>query len=137
MSAMPNSALDGWKERQLAGFFQLVGPLWTRKEGDSWGYAFLAQEKHANPAGMVHGGMLTTLLDHALSALAWEANARKPCVTVALDVHFLQPARPGDFIEARGRILRQTSSLVFLQGGLSVQERDIAAASAILKIRSP
>jgi acyl-coenzyme A thioesterase PaaI-like protein len=79
--------------------------------------------------------MLTTLLDHALSAIAWEANERKPCVTVQFDVQFVAPAHPGDFIEARGRVVRQSSSLVFLQGGPTVRSAEIATASAILKIR--
>jgi uncharacterized protein (TIGR00369 family) len=137
MTAMADPALDGWKARTLPGFFGLVGPLWTKKEGDTWAYAFLAEEKHTNPAGIVHGGMLTTLLDHALSVIAWEANDRKPCITVALDVQFLAPARPGDLVAARGRIVRQTSSLAFMQGSLTVQGEEIATASAILKIASP
>ncbi len=79
--------------------------------------------------------MLTTLLDHTLSVIAWEANERKPCITVALDVHFLAAARAGDLVVARGRIVRQTASLVFTQGTLRVGPQDIATASAILKIR--
>ena len=35
---MADPALEGWKPRTLPGFFDLVGPLWTRKEGDSWAY---------------------------------------------------------------------------------------------------
>lgn len=131
---MDDPARNGWKARDLPGFLGLVGPLWTRKEGDAWAYGFLAEGRHANPAGLVHGGMLSTLLDHSLSAIAWEANARKACLTVALDVQFLGPARPGEFVEARGHIVRQTASLVFLQGSLRVHERPVAAASAILKI---
>ena len=132
---MSDPALAGWKPHTLSGFFKLVGPLWTKKEGDSWAYGFVAEERHTNPAGIVHGGMLTTLLDHALSAIAWEANERKPCITVALDVHFLAPARPGDLVTARGRIVRQTSSLIFMQGSLTVERHEIATACAILKIR--
>lgn len=132
---MADPALDGWKARTLPGFFGLVGPMWTKKEGDAWAYAFLAEEKHTNPAGIVHGGMLTTLIDHALSVIAWDANDRKPCVTVALDMQFLAPARPGDLVVARGRIVRQTSSLAFMQGSLTVQGEEIATASAILKIK--
>ena len=78
--------------------------------------------------------MLSTLLDHALSIIAWEANERKPCITVALDVQFLAAARPGDFVVARGRIVRQTASLVFAQGSLTVDAQQIATASAILKV---
>lgn len=134
---MDDLAQHGWKRRDLPGFAGLTGPLWTKKENDAWVFAVLAEGKHVNPAGIVHGGMLTTLLDHSLSVLAWEANARVPCVTVALDVQFLAPARPGDLVEARGRISRQTSSLVFAQGALTVGGSEIATASAIMKVLSP
>ena len=133
---MDDQARSGWKARELPGFFGQIGPLWTRKEPEAWAYGVLAEDRHTNPAGIVHGGLLATLLDHALSAIAWEANARKACITVALDAHFLAPARPGEFIEARGRIVRQSSSLVFMQGSLTVQDRIVATASAILKIAS-
>ena len=132
---MDDPALEGWKPRTLPGFFGMVGPLWTKKEAEGWAYAFLAEERHTNPAGLVHGGMLCTLLDHALSAIAWEANERKPCVTVALDVQYLAPARAGDFVVARGRIVRQASTLVFLQGALTLGEETIATASGIAKVK--
>jgi uncharacterized protein (TIGR00369 family) len=135
MTAVADPALEGWKPRTLPGFLDLVGPLWTKKEGDSWAYGIVAEDKHINPAGIVHGGMLATLLDHALSAIAWEANDRKPCITIALDVHFLAPARPGQFVAARGRIVRQASSLVFMQGNLTVDGDEIATACAILKLK--
>ena len=132
---MADPTLEGRKARELPGFFGIVGPLWTRMEGDTWAYAVLAEDNHTNPVGIVHGGMLTTLLDHTLSVIAWEANERKPCITVALDVHFLAAARPGDLVVARGRIVRQTATLAFTQGTLSVVQQEIATASAILKIR--
>jgi uncharacterized protein (TIGR00369 family) len=134
---MPDPADEGWKPRTLPGFIGLVGPLWTKKEGTSWNYGIVADERHTNPAGIVHGGMLTTLLDHALSTIAWEANERRPCMTVALDVYFLAAARPGDLVAAGGRIVRQTASLIFMQGKLSVAGDEIATASAILKTVPP
>lgn len=126
-------AAHGWKARMLGGFIGAAGPLWTRREAEGWAYAIHAEDKHTNPAGIVHGGVLTTLLDHALSTVAWEANDRKACVTVTLDVQFFSSSRPGDLIEARGYVVRQTSSLVFMRGTLSVSDREIATASAVMK----
>ncbi len=127
-------SLSGWKPRSLEGFFGLVGPLWTRKEEGAWAYGFVAEKKHTNRAGTVHGGMLATLIDHALSAIAWEANDRRPCVTVQLDVQFVAAVQPGRLVEARGRTVRRTSRLVFMQGSLTVEGEEVATASAVLKI---
>ncbi|MNK19256.1 Thioesterase superfamily protein [compost metagenome] len=125
---------DGWRQKSLPGFAGLIGPLWARKEADGWAYGLLATEEHLNPAGVVHGGLLTALLDHSLSAIAWEALARRACVTVQLDTHFLAAARAGQFLEARGRMVRATSSLVFMQGELSVDGSIVATGVALLKV---
>ena len=135
MSLAADPAREGWTPRTLPGFAGLVGPLWTRREGDGWAYAILVEDRHSNPAGLAHGGLVSTLADHALSVVAWEANARRPCITVALDVRFLAPARPGDLLVARGRVVRQTGSLAFLDGRVSVGDADIATATAIMSIR--
>ena len=74
------------------------------------------------------------LPDHALSAIAWEASERKPCVTLQLDVQFFAAVHPGQFVAARGRVVRKTGSLVFMRGSLLVEGAEVAAASMILKV---
>ncbi|MEO8279404.1 MAG: PaaI family thioesterase [Ideonella sp.] len=138
MEAIPQDlsepTANGWRQRALPGFAGLIGPLWTRKEGDQWAYGLLATAEHLNPAGVVHGGLLTSLVDHAVSAIAWQAIGRRACVTVQLDTQFLSAARAGQFLEARGRVVRATSSLVFMQGSISVGDAEIVSASALMKI---
>jgi uncharacterized protein (TIGR00369 family) len=142
-------AAEGWRCKTLPGFAGLIGPLWVRKEGarkegalkegvrneaQAWAYGLLATADHLNPAGVVHGGLLTALLDHGLSAIAWQALDRRACVTVQLDTHFLAPARAGQFLEVRGQLLRATSSLVFMRGELSVAGNVVATGAAVLKV---
>ncbi|WP_447991710.1 PaaI family thioesterase [Achromobacter spanius] len=127
-------AAEGWRCKALPGFAGLIGPLWVRKEAQAWAYGLLATADHLNPAGVVHGGLLTALLDHGLSAIAWQALDRRPCVTVQLDTHFLAPARAGQFLEVRGQLLRATSSLVFMRGELSVAGNVVATGAAVLKV---
>ncbi|NMK45132.1 PaaI family thioesterase [Achromobacter sp. Bel] len=128
---------EGWRQKSLQGFAGLIGPLWARKEGDGWAYGLLAGAAHLNPAGVVHGGLLTALLDHGLSAIAWEAMARRACVTVQLDTHFLMAARAGQFLEVRGRVLRATSCLVFMEGDVGVAGAAVATGVAVLKVIGP
>lgn len=125
--------LLGWKARSAPGLMNFIGPLWTRQENDSWGYGLLLEEHHCNPAGIVHGGIITTLADHALSTLAWEASGRQPCITIQLGTHFLLPVQPGTFLEARGCIVQQGRSLFFMEGRLSVEDRDVALVNGVWK----
>ena len=123
----------GWKSRSVPGLIDLIGPLWTRREDDSWGYGLLLDESHCNGVGMVHGGIATVLADHSLSALAWEAAGRHPCITIHLDTHFLAPIRPGSFLEARGSVVQLGRSLLFLEGKLSVGDHVVSMASGVWK----
>ena len=124
----------GWKQRTLGGFIDTAGPLWTRKEGAGFAYGILVEERHLNPGAIVHGGMLGTLMDHAISTVAWEAAGRQRCVTLQLDTHFLAPARTGDFVEARGAVMHRTNSTLFMQGHLSVAGQPVASAQAIMRV---
>jgi uncharacterized protein (TIGR00369 family) len=133
MDAVDPSA-SGWKPRMLNGFVGTIGPLWTRKESEGWAYAFVSTSQHTNPAGIVHGGFLMTLIDHALSAIAWEDAGRRACVTIQIDVKFLNAVRPPALIEARGRVVRRTATLSFTDGQVTVGGDVVVTASAILKI---
>lgn len=127
-------AAAGWQRRALAGFIERVGPLWVRRDGDGWAYGIVAGPEHLNPAGVVHGGLLATLADHALSAIAWQAIGRRPCVTVQLDTQYVASARAGQFLEARGRVVRATGSLVFMQGQVIAEGVELVTASSVMKV---
>jgi len=126
--------IAGWRQRSLRGFADRMGPLWTRKEGDAWAYGILATEDHLNPAGFVHGGVMCALFDHAVSAVAWEAVGRRPCVTVQLSTQFLSAAREGQLLEARAKVVKVASSLVFMEGGISTGSTELLQGSSVLKI---
>lgn len=125
---------EGWRRRPLPGLIDRIGPLWVRREDTAWAYCLLAGPEHLNPAGVVHGGLLATLVDHALSAIAWQAIGRKPCVTVQLDTQFVAAGQAGQFLQARGRVVRATGSLVFVQGGVQAEGVELITASAVMKI---
>lgn len=122
-----------WQVRSIQGFIAHAGPLWARREGDGWAYGFAIGEQHLNPAGVVHGGALLTLMDHAMSTVAWQAAGRVPCVTLQLDSHFAAPVLPGQFVEARAEVAKRTGSLVFMRGELRVGDSLVLGAQALMK----
>lgn len=129
-------AMD-WRERSLPGFIGHAGPLWTRREEGGWAYGLLCEAMHLNPAQRVHGGALVTLLDHAVSTVAWEACGRNPCVTLQLDTQFLGAVCEGQFAEARAHVSHTTGGLVFLRGTVQVNGQPVLMAQAILKVLHP
>jgi uncharacterized protein (TIGR00369 family) len=127
-------AAAGWTVEERTGFAALVGPIWARRDEGGLAYGFLAEAKHANLRGVVHGGMLMTFADSALGRIVAEALERRPIATIQLDTHFLAPAKPGDFVEARGRIVRKTRSVVFVEGMLTVKGHGVSRSYGIWKV---
>src|SRR5690349_17547888 len=121
-------AAAGWQPYAADGFIGLVGPLWTRQDGDAHRYAFLAEDKHHNRRGVVQGGMLMTFADRAMGMTCWYANERQPQATVQLDVHFIDAVQIGEFVEAKCSVVRRTRSLVFMSAELVVGSRVVATA---------
>ncbi len=84
------------------------------------GYARLSlvlQAHHTNPNGVMHGGVITTMMDSALGAALMaqrgEEASRNPHATVEMNASFLAGARPGDEIVVEGRVLRLGKNIAF------------------------
>lgn len=124
----------GWKARDEMGLMALLGPIWTRREGEDRIFAFLADARHLNRNGMVHGGMLMAFADQALGIVAGKANGGRRQVTVQLDTHFVGAVREGDFVEARCTVVRQTRSLLFMTGTLTVEGQIVSTSRGVWKV---
>ncbi len=123
-----------------------LGVPWARQVGGAWRYGLLTSQDHANPNGVLHGGVLMAFADHGLSFLAWEAAGRVACTTIQLNTHFLDAIKPGEFIEMRGEVVRRTGGLVFVRGVVGARggdpddaaaERDVGAVDGIWRILRP
>jgi uncharacterized protein (TIGR00369 family) len=65
----------------------------------------VVSQEHANTRGVVHGGVLSALLDMACGvAVAYQPSyGGRAAVTVSLTVNYLQPAMVGDRLRAVGK----------------------------------
>ncbi|MBX9701869.1 MAG: PaaI family thioesterase [Acetobacteraceae bacterium] len=127
----------GWKPLPAEDYPALIGPFWAKRESPEariWRYGFLAEKRHANLGGVVHGGMLMSFADDVLGMAVFEAAGRKFCTTVQLNTQFIAPARIGDFVEGRAEVLRATRSVVFVRGLLTAGDRTLVSAEGVWKI---
>ena len=125
---------EGWVLRPTKAFGTHVGPFYKPIEGDDTLCGFLADERHGNKRGVVHGGMLATAFDVALGNASWVAAGQKPCATVQLNIHFVGALQLGEFAQMQAEVVRATRSLVFLRGTMTVDGRVIATADGVWKI---
>tara|TARA_Y100000031_G_scaffold125605_1_gene142134 strand:- start:119 stop:565 length:447 start_codon:yes stop_codon:yes gene_type:complete len=115
-----------------SSFCSGIGPIFERRDADEVHRAFLAEEKHTNAGGVVHGGMLSTFADVLLGQAAWQA-AQRPLVTVRLVSDFIAAVRPGDWVEGRSRVVRLGRTMVFVAGEVSVAGKVIMTISGNFK----
>lgn len=124
-----------WKALNAGAFMAMLGPLTKVQDEDgSLVYALQTRSEHENALGLIHGGVITALLDQAVSMVAWTAAGRAPTVTVQMDTRFVSAARPGAFLQARSKIRHQSGSLMFLDAEVSDGENPVALATAVMKI---
>ncbi len=109
-----------------------VGPFYYRKDGDSLHLGMMADEKHANGMGAVHGGILLCYADYAATMLAL-SGVKENCVTITLNSDFLAAAHVGDWIEGTGAVTKRTGSLTFLRGELSVKGKPVLSFQSVLR----
>ena len=82
---------------------------------------------HLNPGGIVHGGVLATLLDACIGlALRTKLGMETEHVTIQLDVHYLSPARTGALV-GRGKALRVGGRVSYGEAEIFTDEGTLVA----------
>lgn len=112
---MPDAAAE---TPQGSAFLALIG---GQMEEMSEGYmriSLVLGPQHTNPNGVMHGGVVTALMDEAIGgAIAgqrgMEVMREAPHATVEMNASFMAAARPGDRIVVEGRVLRLGRSMAF------------------------
>jgi uncharacterized protein (TIGR00369 family) len=76
--------------------------LTFRTEGEEYVTTFQADARYQGYHGIIHGGIVATLLDEVMVRQVWEQAG--PSATAKLDIRYRQPAPVGQPITVRGRI---------------------------------
>jgi len=135
MLVQANALPEGAENISLRGFNLHAGPFYRLPdEGAVRRFAFIALDKHMNSVGSVHGGLLMTFADIAMSRTSRLATDAKSCSTVSLSCDFVGAGRLGDLIEIRVHVTRQTRTLVFLSSQMTAGDRVLLAAQGMWKI---
>lgn len=80
------------------------------KDHRSIGAKFTPTDVHQGYAGIVHGGILSTVLDEAMGKLTVSLGI--PAVTAEITVRFKTTAAPGDVLFVSGRLTSDTGRLI-------------------------
>jgi len=117
------------------GFMKHNGGLLFRNISETeYEFKSTVNENHLNAANITHGGYLAALIDAGAGTSAHRASDNAPCVTISLDLKFIGASKIGDEIFGKTKILKKTSTLIFLFCELYCNDKIIASGSGIWKI---
>ena len=106
----------GWKTWPQDTFETGTGPFYARRDEQGRTVCrFVAEPRHMNGGGFMHGGCFLTFADFACYAIA-EEHTQGPSVTVNLSGDFLAAAKVGDMLEATGEVTRAGGRLIYVRG---------------------
>jgi len=78
------------------GFMQLVGTELSSAEEGRAAVSLKAEERHLNPSGTVHGGVISTLIDASMAeALNTMTEEGEQPFTIQITVNYMKPGKPG------------------------------------------
>jgi uncharacterized protein (TIGR00369 family) len=105
-----------------SGFHSWAGIDVVEAEPGGVTVSIVADERHVNLQGLVHGGILAILADTACGLSVRSAiEPGRLHITTDLDIHYLSPARPGVLL-ARGTAIKVGRSLAFAEA--SIEDAD-------------
>jgi uncharacterized protein (TIGR00369 family) len=125
----------GWKTwSHLDPYEARIGPVHYRlSENGQVEVGLDLEAHHMNGLGISHGGLLMSLADQALFAIATEQLGSDNGVTVQLNGEFLGPSRVGQRLIATGQIERGGGSLIFVRGIIRAEGAPVLTFNGIIK----
>jgi len=91
---------------------------------------FTPSPSHQGYEGIVHGGILSALLDEAMAKLAFSLGL--PAMTAEMTVKFKAPVAPGDELNVSGRLMHETRRLI--QAEAKIERGPVIVAEATGKL---
>lgn len=92
---------------------------------------FMPRSSLQGYANIVHGGIISALLDEAMGKLAFELGIN--CLTAEINVRFREPAYVGRKYVLTGELLKKTHRIVFAKAKIQ-DESDLVIAEATAKL---
>lgn len=106
-----------------------------RREGDRVYADFTPEERHQGFPGVLHGGIIATLLDETMGRTG--ALRREWLITGKLDIRYRRPAPVGQPIRVWGEVARERPGAVDAIGAVELSDGSVVADARGLFLELP
>ena len=97
------------------------------KDGDTCRAEFTPNKAHQGWPGVVHGGILTCLLDEAMSYAAYFKGVT--CLTASMQIRLRQPAKVEEPLVITASVTRSTKKLIEARANVCLKDGTVVAES--------
>jgi uncharacterized protein (TIGR00369 family) len=111
------------------GFISLIGAPDPEAADGKATLSVEVDERHLNPAGTVHGGMLATLVDSTMGAAIRSAIDDEVPATSQLSITYLRPGKPGR-LEVTATLRKRGQNLTVCEADVEQDGRSLVHALA-------
>ena len=105
-----------------------LGLKFYKHEGGTVFGKFFADPKYEGYSGIIHGGIVATLLDSAMTHCLLMQGI--PALTGRLSIKYSTPIRTGTVVKLEARIVDQFHEMFILEGKAWVEGKKVASAEA-------
>jgi acyl-coenzyme A thioesterase PaaI-like protein len=128
----------GWSVWPGDPYEDVNGPFYYRKdEAGRARMGFIAEQRHMNGHGTMHGGCVMTFADYCLFMIGHNEIPGLSGVTVSLNGEFVGAVPLGARTEATGEVVKAGGSLVFVRGLITADGAPAMSFSGVIKKLKP
>jgi len=88
---------------------------------------FTVEKYMLNPIGILHGGIMATILDEVMGAASFTLGRPTGFATINMSVDYLQSAKEGDIVIGVGKVLRAGKTILHLDSKLFSADNKLLA----------
>lgn len=122
---------SGWVPHSDGTFVASLGKIYERQHDGRIEIALQTDERHVNLSGIVHGGVVMTLIDRAIGLNCRAQAPGERLATATLTVNFLRQVKVGEFISVTCRLRKQGLKSIFGDADVQVGDRLVATATGV------
>lgn len=117
-AAMRDEGTGGAADPGMGPLAELLGIRRVAFSGGRASFALTVRRAHMNPYGVVHGGVIASLIDYAMGgALTSILPAGERCATLEIQTHYLAAA-PGGGLRADARVVERAPRMAVLEASV-------------------
>ena len=119
-------------------FADLLGLRRSTMEDGRCRFGATVRPEHMNPHGVVHGGVVYTLVDYAMGgAVTSRLGPGERCATLEIKINYLAPVSEGD-LAAEAWVVARTARVAVLEARVQADgDRLVALATGSFYIQTP